>query len=110
MKNEQILKNFEKASIQLVEAFAEKQELDFEGFVGDDPAGVACFSWSYFFNISDIYHDLKTNQPKDLIIEWHDESAERTSQDDNPKWINYQSWTMGKRYEDKDKEPNNKEL
>ncbi|GIM60529.1 hypothetical protein CAPN008_05790 [Capnocytophaga canis] len=106
---EKTLKNFEKASIALVEAFAEKQDLDFEHFIGDDPAGVACFSWFYFFNISDIYHDMKTNQPKGLIIEWHDESTERTSQDHSLKWINYNSWTMGKRYEDKDKEPNNKE-
>lgn len=104
---EKTLKNFKKASVALVEAFAEKQDLDFEHFIGDDPAGVACFSWFYSFNISDIYHDMKTNQPKGLITEWFYEDLEQYYKG-SKDYINYYSWTMGKRYEDKDKEPSEK--
>lgn len=95
---DRIIEDFSKTAIELMEAFAEKQDLEFEGFVGDDPAGVACFSWSYFFNLSEIYLDLSTNQPKGLIKEWNAEITEQRL-NGNEKYINYFHWTLGKRYD-----------
>ncbi|MFJ1491862.1 hypothetical protein [Capnocytophaga canis] len=105
---ENILENFEKASIALVEAFAEKQDLDFDFFIGDNPAEVVSFSCEITFSLNEIWHDLATNQPKGLIMEWFYENLEQYHKGNND-YINYYSWTMGKRYEDKDKGPNNKE-
>ncbi|MFJ1411716.1 hypothetical protein [Capnocytophaga canimorsus] len=103
---ETILHNFEKASIALVEAFAEKQDLDFEHFIGDDPAEAISFSCEITFSLNEIWHDLATNQPKGLIMEWFYENLEQYYKG-SKDYINYYSWTMGKRYEDK--EPSEKD-
>lgn len=88
-----VLEDFRQATQKLIEAFCEKQELDFEFFVADNPAEIAVFNSDFYINISDIYHDLATNQPKGLIIEWY---WDRLEKDHN---INYYSYTMGARAE-----------
>ncbi|GIM60059.1 hypothetical protein CAPN008_01090 [Capnocytophaga canis] len=103
---EKILHNFEKASIALVEAFAEKQGLDFDFFIGDNPAEVVSFSCEITFSLNEIWHDLSTDQPKGLIMEWFYENLEQYHKGNND-YINYYSWTLGKRYEDK--EPSEKD-
>lgn len=86
-----VLEDFRKATEELIKAFAEKQELDFDFSVVNNPAEIANFNLEYLFNISDIYHDLATNQPKGLIKEWY---WDRQEKDHN---INYYSYTMGAR-------------
>lgn len=88
-----VLEDFRQATQKLIEAFCEKQELDFDYQVVDNPAEIASFNLEIFLNISDIYHDLATNQPKGLIIEWY---WDREEKDHN---INYYSYTMGARAE-----------
>ena len=90
---EQIIINYENACNILVAEFEKKQEIDFDGWVGDEIGEIALFSGEYFFNLSDIVLDLKTNQPKGLILKWFNESI------DFHHYINYKSYKMGLRYE-----------
>lgn len=85
----------------MVEAFAKKQDLDFDFFIGDNPAEAVLFDGEMTFNLNEIWHDLATNQPKGLITEWFYENLEQYNKG-NKDYINYYSWTMGKRYEDKE--------
>lgn len=90
--------NLEKATMDIVKAFEKKQEMYFQFFVADDVTGIACFGDVLYFNISDICHDIFTEQPKGLIVEWLEDCL------DNPELtINYQSYCMGLRFKDIDK-------
>lgn len=79
----------------VIEAFEIKHDLEFQGFVADDIFGIADFGGTYFFNISDIYFDLISNQPKGLIIQWLEDCLENQEQT-----INYRSYAMGLRFKD----------
>ena len=54
----------------------------------------------FFFSLSDIYFDLKSNQPKGKIIEWYDYILE------NELKINYYHYCMGLRKEQLNKKQN----
>lgn len=90
-KREIVLEFFEKSSRALISLFEQKQELILDGYISDDCSGVACFSEMYSFTISDIYYDIKTQQPKGLIQEWSNYVTETR------KKINYQSYSIGAR-------------
>jgi hypothetical protein len=97
-KIQQTINTYEKACNDLIILFCNKQDLEFDGFVGDEIGGTASFAESYFFNLSDIIHDLKTNQKKGLILDWQIEDVEHNLGNENPKHINYKSYTMGLRF------------
>lgn len=93
-------KELETVVAKIIAEFEKKQELYFEFWVVDDVTGVACFSNEYYFSLEDICHDVFTEQPKDQITDWQDDSLENEDEDQN---INYQSYCKGLRF-------NNKEL
>ena len=45
-----------------------KQQIDFDGWVGDEIGGINFICLSIFFNLSDIILDLNTKQPKGQIL------------------------------------------
>lgn len=83
---------FEYAARNLIKEFCHKQDLQFEFENSDIEAGVVCLS-DYFFNIEDIYFDMKHNKPKDKILQWYDYRLMHNSN------INYRSYCMGMREE-----------
>ncbi len=91
---------FEYATMDLVEDFAKKHGLEFDGFVRDDPTGVAGFG-DYIFNIDEIYYDLKTGQPKGRIEDYYDFYIEMDyanhflAEEDKKVIPNYESYCMG---------------
>lgn len=95
-----LLDNYDAVCNDIVTKFSNKQGLEFDGWVGDEIGGIAGFATQYFFNISDIILDLKTKQPKGLIIEWQSEVVDFNMLKDKPKYINYKSYTMGLRCSD----------
>ena len=101
-KIQETIDRYEKACNDLITLFCEKQDLefdlDFDGWVGNEVGGIASFASQYFFNLSDIIHDLKTNQKKGLILQWQIEDVEHNLGNENPKHINYKSYTMGLRF------------
>ena len=85
---------YENAVNTIIVLFIKKQNLEFDGWVGDKVGEVASFISQYFFNLSDILLDLKKECKKGFILEWHDETIEN-----EPTYINYSSYQMGLRYE-----------
>ena len=83
---------FEYAARNLIKEFCRKQDLQFEFENSDIEAGVVCLS-DYFFNIEDIYYDMKHNKPKGKILQWYDYRLMHNSN------INYHSYCMGMREE-----------
>ena len=90
---------FEYATKDLLKAFCKKQDLIPDYSVGGDRIDVFYIS-DFFFNISDIYFDLKSNQPVRKIVEWYYYISEH---DVN---INYYSYCMGLRKEQLNKKQN----
>ena len=86
------LRAFEVAVDRLLMEFCEKHDLSYEFSVGEDSIDIFSIS-NYFFSLSDIYFDLKSNQPKGKIIEGYDYLL------DNEVNINYYSYCMGLRKE-----------
>ena len=84
---------FEAAAHKIIKAFEKKQDLEFQFFVGDDVTDIAFFGDVDFFNFSDIYHDITTDQPKGLIKEWLYDKM------DGENYINYKAYCMGLRHE-----------
>lgn len=94
------MKAYEAACMDYIDAFCKKQNLEFDGWVGDEIGQVAGFSSQYYFNLSDIIYDIDTEQLKGNILSWQDESINFNSQLSKPKIINYKSYCIGLRYED----------
>lgn len=89
-----LISDYEQVCNEIVELFANKQGLKFEGWVGDDVGGIADFSNSYYFTITEMVRDLKTNQPKGMITQWQDDNVANENQ------INYYAYTKGIRHKD----------
>jgi len=95
MKNKKLKENY------YIDKFCKKQELTFDGWVGDEVGGIAWFGDVLFFNFQDIVWDINSKQDKDLIINWIYESL-----DNQEKAINYFSYSKGLRYNDINKSVN----
>ena len=85
---------------KIVEKFCIKQNLCFDGWVGSEYLGIAGFNSIYSISINDILLDIKTNQPKGLILEWIKYSVPFVILNENQDYINYKSYTIGLRYKD----------
>lgn len=94
------LRAFEVAVDRLLMEFCEKHDLSYEFSVGNDSVDIFLIS-DYFFSLSDIYFDLKSNQFHGKIIEWYDYLL------DNEVNINYYSYCMGLRKEQLNKKHEN---
>lgn len=94
MTNQEIREAYEKACNEYVKKFAQKQGIEFEFWVSDRVGETACFSSHHAFNMPELIYDIDSNQPKGLIMEWHEKSLENQGE----KWINYFSYCLGFRY------------
>lgn len=61
---------YEEAVMAYVNAFAEKHEFDFDGWVGDYVGEIACFG-DFFVNFDDIRIDIDTNQHVSMFSKWY---------------------------------------
>jgi hypothetical protein len=90
---------YESACYLIVEAFSEKQNLTFDFWVSDEIGSIACFNSMYFFTMDDMVYDLKTERPKNMIIEWHEASTDAHLREEKPMMgISYPSWCNGSRF------------
>lgn len=87
-------KQYELVCNEYVKIFCKKQELDFEGWVGDTVGGIAYCS-DFYFNFHDIVWDVNSKQPKGAIIDWYYGNLDMPE-----KSINYFSYTKGLRVSD----------
>lgn len=78
---------YESACNDYVQAFCEKQSMQFEWWVGDQIGGVA-YCDDFCFNLLDIIWDMNSDQPKHLIVSWYYSCL------DNPETaVNYYTFT-----------------
>lgn len=82
-----------------IKIFCEKQQLEFDGWIGDEIGGVASFSCTYFFNLLDIILDITTKQEPEFILRWQEEYADYAIAFPDGKSINYLSYTKGARFD-----------
>ena len=87
-------KRYESICNDYVNAFAEKHEIEFDGWIGDMVGGTASFSDQYFFYISDIVFDVNNECKKGLILQWQEDNVQ------NDQSINYSSYSKGLRHSD----------
>ena len=92
LKEREVVELFEYATRNLIKEFCRKQDLQFEFENYDVGMGIICLS-DYFFNIEDIYYDMKHNKPKGKILQWYDYVLTHNAN------INYNSYCMGFREE-----------
>ncbi len=97
----QLLEKLAQVKAQIIEAFCQKQEMYFEYWADNEDQQIACFGDVLFFNFSEIEYDLRTNQPKGLIVQYCYDSLEANQDLEHEKriFINYQSYCMGARYD-----------
>ena len=82
-------KQYEFVCNEWVQKFCNKQQIECDGWVGDEIGGIASFACQYFFNLSDIILDLNTKQPKGQILDWQNEDVEFNMFNENQQHINY---------------------
>ena len=101
IKLQQLNKQYEFVCNEWVQKFCNKQDIEFDGWVGEEVGGIASFCCQYFFNLSEIIFDLKTKQPKHLILTWQSDEVDFNMDKDseNQKYITYPNYTMGLRHE-----------
>ena len=100
LKLQELIRQYEFVCNEWIQKFSNKQDIDFDGWVGNEVGGIASFACQYFFNLSDIILDLKTKQPKGNILNWQNEDVDFNMFNENPAHINYKSYTMGLRHGD----------
>lgn len=96
-KTVELIESYSKVCNEIVQAFAKKHDMDFNYWVGDETGGVAALA-DYFFDLTDILHDLKTSQKKWFIVKWQEDSVEAHFKGISDT-INYKSYCMGARYD-----------
>lgn len=89
MKNLQ--KEYNSICEKYMSQFCKKQEIDFEGWVGDIVGSIA-YCGDFYFSFQDIVWDINSEQNKGLIIEWYYSTLNNPSEA-----INYYSYTKGLR-------------
>lgn len=97
---EKLKAQYEDVCNEYIRRFCEKQEIYFDGWVGDEVGGIASFISQYFFTIDDITLDLNTKQPAGLILDWQSDGVDYNMFNEKTEYINYKSYTMGLRYKD----------
>ena len=96
------LEKYEKSVNEIIEAFIKKQDCSFDYWICGMFGEIAQFG-DNFFNLTDVYLDLKENAPTGLIFEWQNAYIEFNNNRKKPKHINYRSYMMGARFKKKTK-------
>lgn len=91
MNQNTLQERYESICSEYIQEFCKKQEMDFEGWVGNTIGGIAVCN-DFFFSYQDIVLDINSNQPKGLIVDWYYQNLETPE-----KSINYYSYTKGLR-------------
>lgn len=82
-----------------IQMFEDKHEVDMQYSVDEELIGELCFGDAYFFHIADVVYDIDHDLPKGLILQWAEDSVD-DSKNPTRQTINLQSYAMGLRFED----------
>lgn len=105
MELKELLKSHSKICNEIVKKFAEKQDLCFDGWFNDEVGNIASFEEGYYFDFTDIFHDLIKNKPKGFIMQWQNEEVKfnvhKTAKDQLK--VGYNMYCLGFRFENLEK-------
>ncbi len=90
MANPKLKLRYESSCNAYIDVFCAKQEMDFNGWIGDEVGGIAECN-DFYFDFHAIVKDIDTAQPKGLIIDWYYDNLEAE------RFINYDSYIRGLR-------------
>lgn len=90
----ELKKQYEFVCNEYVTIFCKKQDMSFEGWVGEIVGGTANCN-EFYLNFQDIVWDINSKQPKGSILDWYNENLENSE-----NAINYYSYTKGLRVSD----------
>ncbi len=93
MANPKLKLRYESSCNAYIDVFCQKQEMDFNGWIGDEVGGIAECN-DFYFDFHAIVKDIDTAQPKGLIIDWYYDNLEAE------RFINYDSYIRGLRVSD----------
>lgn len=99
-KKPKYIQDFERSTKLLIDMFCKKQEVDYEFSVSDDITGVSAYSGHNYFSLNDVYFDMVNDKPKGLIIEWQQYISYYSITKNVDRFINYESYCLGARFED----------
>lgn len=97
-KTVELIESYSKVCNEIIREFAKKQGFEFYDWVGNETGGIASFDDSFYFDLADILHDLKTSQKKWFIVKWQEDSVGAHYKGITDT-INYKSYCMGARYD-----------
>lgn len=80
---------FEDICTEYIKAFCKKQEMEFNGWVGDSVGEVAYIE-DYYLNFDDIRLDVDANQPKGKMLDWYNQEMEARFTDS--QGMNYRTY------------------
>ena len=99
MTNDQLRRELEETLMAYIRLFEEKHDVNLQYAVNDDIMGVLDFGDVYCFHIADVVYDIDHDLPKGLILQWAEDSID-DSKNPTRQTINLQSYAMGLRFED----------
>lgn len=76
LTNDQLRKELEKTLMAYIRLFEEKHELDLQYIVNDDIMGLLDFGDAYFFDATDVVYDIDHNLPKEMILDWYNDTID----------------------------------
>lgn len=59
-----------------IQMFEDKHEVDMQFSVDDELIGELCFGDAYFFHIADVVYDIDHNLPKEMILDWYNDTID----------------------------------
>ena len=89
---------YEAVADAYLKRFIKKQDIDFDGWVGN-VGDIAAFCCQYFFNLDDIRYDIDNDCEVGLILRWQEDGVEH-DMSGGFDHINYHSYHKGLRYKD----------
>lgn len=92
---EDLKKEYFNICAKIIENFEKKQNITFDGWVGDTVGSIADFYEGFYFNFDDIIYDLFNDIKPSTIIDWYEESFLNQSIN-----INYYSYCNGVTFND----------
>ena len=98
--DKQLIEIYKAVCNEIAESFADKQVLDFDGWIGDNVGEMADFSGAYTFALSDIILDLEKSMPQGFIIKWEEDFVDAYNDNQDVSMINYKHYIMGARFKE----------
>lgn len=74
--NNHLRKEWEEILMGYIRKFEKKHDVKLQYAVDDDIMGVLNFGDAYFFDATDVVYDIDHNLPKEMILDWYNDTID----------------------------------